>query len=286
MSAAKRVSFDQILVVGAGKMGGALVDGWLAQGIAGSTIRLIDPTLDADDRGWGGKGVGCFASLEAMRASAPGELPSLILLAIKPQMMGAILPSLGRLDHADLTVLSIAAGTPIAVLQSAFPSAVCVRSMPNTPAAVGAGVTGVFGPRADAHTRDGLTALLGAVGKVVWVDDERLIDAVTAISGSGPAYMFHMVEALALAGEKLGLAPDTAMVLARQTLIGAGALLDASEESAGVLRQNVTSPGGTTAAGLAVLRDSGKLAALMEQTAKSAYDRSLALASSEPVTKT
>ncbi|MEQ8658498.1 MAG: pyrroline-5-carboxylate reductase [Hyphomicrobiales bacterium] len=272
-------SFESIVVIGAGKMGGALVDGWIAQGVDPAIIYLVDPAFAGDNRGWAAKGVACFARADDMDIAEP----SLLMLAIKPQMMGTVLPGLALLDHEKLTVLSIAAGTTLATLQAAFPKAVCIRTMPNTPAAVGAGITAAYGPDASSQVQSGVTALLEAVGQVVWVDTERAMDAVTAVSGSGPAYVFHMVEALAEAGEMLGLPAETAMALARQTIVGAGKLLARSDETAAALRTNVTSPGGTTAAGLAVLRDTGQLTDLMRATTKAAFDRSVALAASKDV---
>lgn len=273
--------FESIVVIGAGKMGGALVDGWIGQGVDPATIHLVDPALAGDDRGWPAKCVACSASADELNIAEP----SLLMLAIKPQMMDAVLPGLAPLDHDDLTVLSIAAGTTLATLQAAFPKAVCIRTMPNTPAAVGAGITAAFGPDATSDVQAGVTALLEAVGQVVWVDTERAMDAVTAVSGSGPAYVFHMVEALAEAGITLGLPAETAMALARQTIVGAGELLAQSDETAATLRTDVTSPGGTTAAGLSVLRDTGQLADLMRDTTKAAFDRSVALAASKDVPK-
>lgn len=268
------IPFSTLLVVGAGKMGSALVAGWLAKGVPASAIHLVDPALGEADHGWPSKGVSVYASAD----EAASLQPDLLMLAIKPQMMAAVLPGLAVFDRSELTVLSIAAGTTRAQLAKAFPSACVVRSMPNTPAAVGQGATAAYGPDASDAVRAGITALLEAVGSTVWLDDEALMDAVTALSGSGPAYLFHMVEAMAEAGEALGLPADTAMALARQTVIGAGALLGASEESAAQLRVNVTSPGGTTAAGLSVLRDTGRLAELMRETTKAACERSQALA--------
>ena len=267
--------FSTLLVVGAGKMGGALVDGWLAQGVPAGSIHLVDPAFAQSDHGWPAKGVAIHASA----ADADGLRPDLLMLAIKPQAMDAVLPGLAVFDHPDLTVLSIAAGTTRQRLGDAFPCACVIRSMPNTPAAVGQGATAVYGPDAGDAVRVGVTALLAAVGTVVWLDDEALMDAVTALSGSGPAYVFHMVEAMAEAGEALGLPADTALALARQTVVGSGALLGASEESAAQLRTNVTSPGGTTAAGLSILRDGGRLTALMTDTLIAARDRSKDLAS-------
>lgn len=269
--------FEKIAVVGAGKMGSALVDGWLAGGTDAATVHLIDPVFADKDLDWPAKGVSVFATVADL-LSGDDRLPDLVMLAIKPQMMDRVLPELSVLDHVGLTVLSVAAGTTLGTLQSAFPQAICIRTMPNTPAAVGQGITGAFAPGADQKLRDGVSKLLQAVGQVVWVENERDIDAVTAVSGSGPAYVFHMVEALAEAGVAVGLTQETAMQLARQTIVGSGALLAASEDSAKQLRVNVTSPGGTTAAGLNVLQETGRLADLMAATVKAAYDRSVELA--------
>ena len=266
-----------ILVVGAGKMGSALVEGWLGRGVDPGSITLLDPALAAAASPWVERGVHVTADAGALSAATP----DLVLLAVKPQMMEAVLPSLSGLDRPGLVVVSIAAGTRVQTLRATFRQAMVVRTMPNTPAAVGAGVTACFGPDIDVSARNWVDSLLGAVGVVVWVDSEADMDAVTALSGSGPAYVFHMVEALAEAGEALGLAPETAMVLARQTVVGAGALLQASDASAATLRANVTSPGGTTAAGLAVLRDTGALAGLMRETLEAARDRSVALSAPE-----
>lgn len=269
--------FEKIAVIGAGKMGSALVDGWLAGGTPAASVHLIDPVFADKDLGWSGKGVAVFPSIGDLLADED-RLPDLVMLSIKPQMMKTVLPQASALDHGGLTVLSVAAGTTLGTLQSAFPKALCVRTMPNTPAAVGAGITAALAPGADQSLRDALSGLLQAVGQVVWVESENDIDAVTAVSGSGPAYVFHMVEALAQAGVEVGLDQETAMQLARQTIVGAGALLAASAESAEQLRINVTSPAGTTAAGLSVLQESGRLRALMAETVKAAYDRSVELA--------
>lgn len=273
--------FQNIVVVGAGKMGGALVEGWLKQGVNPQSLHLVDPAFAEDDTRWRARGIDCHVTAGTLKDTAP----DLLLLSIKPQMMDNVLPSLAALDHAGLTVLSIAAGTTLGTLQGSFPKAVSIRSMPNTPAAVGAGITACYGPDAQPQTRAGITSLLSAVGQVVWVEREQDMDAVTAVSGSGPAYVFHMVEALAEAGEALGLPPETAMELARQTIVGAGRLLEESDESAAQLRQNVTSPGGTTAAGLAELRDTGRLSELMQATTRAAFDRSIALAASKTSAK-
>ncbi|MEM6711256.1 MAG: pyrroline-5-carboxylate reductase [Pseudomonadota bacterium] len=271
--------FQRFLVVGAGKMGGALVEGWLAQGVPPSSITLIDPAFTAGLGPWTSRGVTCLPSLDTFN----GDAPDLLMLAVKPQMMGEVLPALASFDRGELTVVSIAAGTTLETLQSAFPKATLVRTMPNTPAAIGAGMTAAYSVNEGAATRGGVTTLLEAVGKVIWVDSEDAMDAVTAVSGSGPAYVFHMVEALAEAGESLGLSAETAQILARQTVVGAGALLGQSDETAAQLRCNVTSPGGTTAAGLAELMETGRLADLMRNTVKAAHRRSRELAASKPV---
>ena len=179
------------------------------------------------------------------------------LLAVKPQMMGAALPSIAALGNADTLFVSIAAGTQISTLEAVLGAkSPIVRAMPNTPAAVGRGITALVanafaGPQGLALAKD----LMLAVGEIVILDDESQMDAVTAVSGSGPAYVFHLIEAMAAAGEAEGLSSDVAMQLARATIIGAGELARQAPESATQLRINVTSPGGTTAAALAVLMD-------------------------------
>jgi pyrroline-5-carboxylate reductase len=273
--------FGRIICIGAGKMGGALVDGWLCRGVAPNRLTLVDPALRAG-ASWIGRGVRALGTADDLQ---PQEA-DLLVLAVKPQLMDGVLASLVHLDHGGLTVLSIAAVISLASLDQAFPKAACVRSMPNTPASVGAGITACFGPALGERRAEGISALLEAVGTVIWLEHESQMDAVTALSGSGPAYVFHMVEALAQAGQALGLSGEAAMALARQTVVGAGALLAASPDSTEQLRVNVTSPGGTTAAGLAVLRDSGALAALMEATLRAAHDRSRALGASSAPPKT
>lgn len=266
---------SSVLVVGAGKMGSAMVDGWMAYGYPGAAISLLDPAATAAEAGWRTKKVTVYPSIEAV----PGDArPEVVLLAVKPQIMADVLPGLARLDHDNLTVVSVAAGIQHKTLTDAFPQSTCVRTIPNTPAAVGKGATGAFADELDPVHRARVDALLGAIGTVVWVEDESLIDAVTALSGSGPAFVFHLVEAMSDAGVELGLEAASARDLARQTLIGAAALLETTGEDAARLRENVTSPGGTTAAGLAVLRDSGALTDLMTSTLRAAMTRSRELA--------
>lgn len=265
-----------VLLIGAGKMGGALLDGWLARGLDPKTAFVIDPALSepAADR----------LKVAGVRLGPqPGDLadPAAILLAIKPQMVEAALPTAARFAGPSTVVISILAGTTIATLSAGLPgNAAVVRAMPNTPAAVGRGVTGAFpGPSVTPTQRARADALLRAVGDVVWLEDEALIDAVTGVSGSGPAYVFAMVEAMAKAGVAAGLPPALAETLARKTVEGAGELLRRSPEPPEILRKNVTSPGGTTAAALeALLADDG-LDPLMARTIAACVKRARELGS-------
>ncbi|MGI9404856.1 MAG: pyrroline-5-carboxylate reductase, partial [Hyphomicrobiaceae bacterium] len=196
-----------------------------------------------------------FAITTASSFEVLPEPPDIVILAVKPQLMDNVLPSVTRHVGFDTLVVSVAAGRSVASLRRHLAEdTAIIRAMPNTPAAVGRGITGAYATE-EVTREQGQTceALLRAVGEVVWVDQEILIDAVTGVSGSGPAYVFHLVEAMAAAGEKMGLAPDVAMKLARTTVTGAGELLHQSDEDAATLRQNVTSPGGTTAAALEIL---------------------------------
>jgi pyrroline-5-carboxylate reductase len=258
-----------LVLVGVGKMGGALLAGWLDGGLDPQAVVAIDPAPPPDT-----------AALLAdhgivPRADVPEGMARVLVVAVKPQMMAAVLPGLRPLVGPGTVVLSIAAGKTIASFESAFPGAAVVRAMPNTPAQVARGITGAVGNAPlGAADRDLVSALLAAVGEVAWLDDEALIDAVTAISGSGPAYVFHFVECLASAGEALGLPPELAARFARATVEGAGELLYQSELAPEQLRKNVTSPGGTTAAALAVLSGDGALAALVTEAALAAKRRS------------
>lgn len=241
-----------LVLFGAGKMGGAMLDGWLALGLPPVRVVAIDPGLNDDAReALAAKGISIAASAQDIRP------PEVLVLAIKPQMLDSAAASLNSLIGPQTLVVSVLAGKTIADLQSRCPAVrAIVRAMPNTPAAVGRGITALAG---NSHVtpaqRAMADALLKAIGKVEWLDDEGLIDAVTAVSGSGPAYVFHLVEAMAAAGAKIGLPPDLSMRLARATVEGAGELLHQSELPPATLRQNVTSPGGTTAAALQVLMD-------------------------------
>ncbi|HET7716604.1 MAG TPA: pyrroline-5-carboxylate reductase [Bauldia sp.] len=258
-----------LALVGAGKMGGAMLSGWLAAGLDPKAVVAIDPAPPPD----------ALALLAKAGIAARAEVPPLkarvVVIAVKPQLMATVLPGLKPMVGAETVVLSIAAGKTIASFESALGEVAIVRAMPNTPAQVGRGITAAVGNRrATADDRALVSALLEAVGEVAWLDDEALIDTVTAISGSGPAYVFHFVECLAEAAERLGLPPELAARFARATVEGAGELLHRSDLSPAELRKNVTSPGGTTAAALAVLAAEDGLVPLIVKAATAAKRRS------------
>jgi pyrroline-5-carboxylate reductase len=265
------MNFDEIsrrglVMLGCGKMGSAMLAGWLKGGLAPSAVHVIDP----HPSDWlSAQGVGVNGPL-------PDD-PAVLMVAVKPQMMEAALPQVAGFGGGGTLVLSVAAGTPIAAFEAAFGTGTrVVRSMPNTPAAVGKGITAIVGNEAaGAHDLDMAEGLLSAIGQVVRLESEEQIDAVTGVSGSGPAYVFYMIDALAAAGEAEGLPPDMAMQLAKATVAGAGALAEMAEETPEQLRINVTSPNGTTQAGLGVLmNETSGLGPLMRATVKAATDRS------------
>ncbi|MFN3744739.1 MAG: pyrroline-5-carboxylate reductase [Hyphomicrobiaceae bacterium] len=271
------ISLDGPLVLaGAGNMGGAMLAGWLKRGLSPMQIIVQDPgpppaTAELLTK----HGIRTVHAVDSLPAP-----PSVLLMAVKPQVMDEVFPPLARLVGPGTVVLSIAAGRTIASFEKHLPAgAAVVRSIPNTPAAVGRGITVAA---ANAHVTDRhrrtVTELLSAVGEVAWVDDEALIDPVTAVSGSGPAYVFYLVEALAAAGVAAGLKADLAMQLARATVSGAGELLHQSPLDAATLRQNVTSPNGTTYAALQVLMAKDGLEALMTAAVAAATRRSRELA--------
>ena len=258
-----------IVILGCGKMGSALLAGWLAQGLAPDRVWVIEPRPSD----WlAAQGVHLNADLP--------PAPAVALMAVKPQMMGDALPGLLALGGGGTLVVSIAAGTSLAAFAAAFGAGTpVVRAMPNTPAAVGRGVTALVG-NADTSPEDLdlAEALMAAVGATVRLTDEAQIDVVTALSGGGPAYVFHLIEAMAAAGAAQGLPADLAMRLARATVCGAGELAHRSDEDAAQLRINVTSPGGTTAAALAHLMDPDTgLPPLIRRTVAAAAARSRAL---------
>jgi pyrroline-5-carboxylate reductase len=261
-----------IALAGAGKMGGALLTGWLARGLDPTRVAVIEPHPSEDIRALVAKGV--------RLNPAVGEINSVagLVVAVKPQIFRDAGPALKSFVGPSTLVVSIMAGTPIAVLADVCGGKV-VRAMPNTPAAIGRGITvAVAAEGVNADQRAIANALLRATGSVEWVDDEALMDAVTAVSGSGPAYIFLLAEELARAGVAAGLPADLAAKLARETVSGAGELLHRSDLDAATLRQNVTSPGGTTAAALGVLMDENGLKELMTRAVAAATKRSKELA--------
>jgi len=265
------------LIVGAGKMGGALLSGWLSsKTIKADKLIILDPKPGEAAR----KAIDAGA-LHLKRPAKKISAAKYILLAIKPQSFTQFAPDLEKHLSADAAIISILAGTSLNTLQSAFPERSIIRAMPNTPAAIGQGITAYTKGSNVSDDQVKMTeALLSSSGSVHHVANEHLIDVVTAISGSGPAYIFHMVEALEAAALHIGLPEELAPNFARQTVIGAAGLLAETQTSAKELRQNVTSPNGTTAAALDVLMDINGLAPLMRETVQAALKRAKDLAES------
>lgn len=254
-----------IVLLGCGKMGSALLTGWLKAGLSPQAVWVTEPHPTA----W------LETSGVHLNETLP-PAPAVTLLAVKPQMMGAALPSLQALGNGNTLFVSIAAGTTIATLETVLGAQTpIVRVMPNTPAMVGRGISGLVGnANASADQLALARELMQAVGAVVDLENEAQIDAVIAVSGSGPAYVFHLIEAMAAGGVAQGLAPEVAMQLARATVTGAGELAYQSPDSAAQLRINVTSPGGTTAAALAVLMDAETgMTPLLNRAMQAAADR-------------
>lgn len=258
-----------VMLVGAGKMGLALARGWLDAGLPPSNLLLVDPNPGPEARELA-EDYGLNISAEAA-----GLQPNVLVLAVKPQIIDKVLAGLAPVVGPQTLAISIAAGIDIATLSRGLDMGRVVRTMPNTPAQIGKGITGaVVGPEVTEEGRAAAEALLRAAGPVVWFTDEDQLNAVTAVSGSGPAYVFYLVEALAQAGKAQGLPDAIAEQLARQTVIGSAALLEADPAPPAVLRQNVTSPNGTTAAGLAVLMADDGLMPLIDRTVDAARRRS------------
>jgi pyrroline-5-carboxylate reductase len=262
-----------LVLVGAGNMGGAMLNGWLDAGIDPAAIVVIDPKpSEAMSARLSAAGVRC-------ESSAPGGVTAgILMLAVKPQIMDAVLEGLTGLVGPRTVSLSVAAGKTIAYFEERLGGAI-VRTIPNTPAMVGRGITGAVANAAvSTEAKAEVDRLLSVCGPVEWVEDEALIDVITAVSGSGPAYVFYLVECMAEAGRKCGLPADLAMRLARATVTGAGELMHRSPDGAAQLRQNVTSPNGTTAAALAVLMAENGIQPVFDQALKAAADRSRELA--------
>jgi pyrroline-5-carboxylate reductase len=258
-----------VLLIGCGRMGSALLRGWLAAGIPSVTVvepersdiadLLRDPRVHA---------VSYVSDLPA------GLAPSEIVLAVKPQMMADIMAETRRFAASGALVVSIAAGKSLRYFTTELGPIALVRAMPNLPASIGKGITvAVANGRVDATARERADLLLSACGSVVWVEDEALIDPVTAVSGSGPAYVFLLIEAMAAAGEKAGLPAELAMRLARETVAGTGELLRVNQAPADELRRAVSSPGGTTLAALGELMSDDGLQPLLDRAIAAAAKR-------------
>ncbi|MFA3918992.1 pyrroline-5-carboxylate reductase [Ruegeria hyattellae] len=242
--ALSHIAAQGLVLLGCGKMGSAMLAGWLSEGLPASSVWVIDPYPSDWLRSTG------------VHLNQPlPDAPAIVLVAVKPQMMGDALPVLQALGNGDTLFVSVAAGTAIATYEEALGDRTpIIRAMPNTPAAIGRGITALIGNSHAAEDHLSLAeTLLAAVGQTVRLDHEGQMDAVTGVSGSGPAYVFHLIETLAAAGEAQGLPPELALQLARATVAGAGALAESAEESPAQLRVNVTSPNGTTQAALEVL---------------------------------
>jgi len=266
-----------ILLVGCGRMGFAMLKGWLDRGLPASRATIVDPGLSRETA-QSLRGCPWFPTAEgASRIQA--EPPDVVVVAVKPQILDRVLPAYREYSGRSL-FLSVVAGKTVAAVEEILGGRTAVvRAMPNTPALVGAGMAALY---ANAQISDGqktlARALLEAVGHTAWIENEDLMDAVTAVSGSGPAYIFWLTDCLAKAGVEAGLPKDLATRLAKQTVIGSGALMADTEEDVETLRQNVASPGGTTAAALEVLMADDGLGRMMRKTVEAATRRSRELA--------
>jgi pyrroline-5-carboxylate reductase len=263
-----------VVLLGAGKMGSAMLEAWLALGLDSGNVAVLEPQPSSELTVLAGRGLRLNPA-----AGTIGEA-SAVVVAVKPQAAPDALPALQSYLGAGTVVVSIMAGRPLRFLEAALPKGTAVvRAMPNTPAAIGRGITvAIANAKVSTRQRDLIDALLSASGDVEWIDDEALMDAVTAVSGSGPAYVFLLAEALARAGAAAGLPAELAARLARATVAGSGELLHRSPLDAATLRQNVTSPGGTTASALDVLMAKEGLEPLLTKAVAAATKRSRELA--------
>ena len=264
-----------LLLVGCGKMGSALLEGWLSEGLAASDVSIVEPFAEPLSL-FKAQGVNVYGSVDDLPSAYKAKT---LLLAVKPQMMDTAAPAYkGFLDDQSL-VLSIAAGKTIGYFEAIFGAVPIVRVMPNTPAAVGKGISVLCANRAVSDDQKSAAEyLMSAVGLTDWIDDEDLINPVTGLSGGGPAYVFLMIETMTAAGKAAGLPERLAHRLALHTVAGAGALAEAADESPAKLRQNVTSPAGTTLEALNVLMAEDGLQPLMTKAIQAATDRSRELA--------
>jgi pyrroline-5-carboxylate reductase len=262
-----------LALAGAGKMGSAMLDGWVARGLDPATVVVLEPKPSLQIARYGSQGL-------RLNPNRAGLVANAIVVAVKPQVAAEVLTELALLVGPHTVVVSIMAGRTLGFLRSTLPpSTAIVRAMPNTPAAIGRGITvAVSNSHVTPAQKELADRLLAATGTVEWITDEGHMDAVTAVSGSGPAYVFLLAEALAHAGVAAGLPAPLAEKLARLTVAGSGELLNNTPEDAATLRQNVTSPGGTTAAALAVLMAEDGLGTLMQRAVAAATKRSRELA--------
>ena len=267
----------RLVLAGCGNMGYAMLSGWLKSGkLAPAAVFVVEPNADLRQRA---EALGCGAAADA--GGIPADtVPALVVIAVKPQVISEVTSAYKRFGDGRTTFVSIAAGTPVATFEAILGNrAPIARCMPNTPAAIGKGMMVVFSNRLVSDDSKRFVAdLLSASGEVATIDDEGLMDAVTAVSGSGPAYIFHFIEALTVAAEKAGLPTKTAKLLAIQTVYGAASLAAESREDPGTLRKQVTSPNGTTAAALGVLMGEPGLRDLMIRAIAAATKRSIELA--------
>ena len=268
----------RLVLAGCGNMGYAMLSGWIGSGkLAAADVFVVEPNEDLRARA---AALGCATGAGAGSGDiAAGAVPELVVVAVKPQVIRDAIPAYARFGDGRTTFLSIAAGTPVATFREILGDrAPVARCMPNTPAAIGKGMMVVFStPLVPDATRDFIADLLSASGEVATIGDEALMDAVTAVSGSGPAYVFHFIECLTAAAEKAGLPLETAKLLAMQTVFGAASLAAESHEEPAVLRRQVTSPNGTTAAALEVLMGGDRLKALVGEAVEAARLRSIEL---------
>lgn len=266
----------KLVLVGAGKMGGAMLEGWLQRGVPAEQVIVIDPSPAAEVKALiDQRGLSHNPALDNIDDRA-----AVLIIAVKPQIMDEVLPTLQPLVAHNPLIISVAAGKTTTFFEKAFGGdRAIIRAMPNTPAAVGRGITAMVpNGNVSAAQADLAEELLSAVGEVVRIDNESLMDVVTAVSGSGPAYVFYLTECLAAAGAKAGLPEDLAMRLAAATVSGAGELMRVTGTPPSTLRENVTSPGGTTAAALAVLMSADGLRLVMDSAVAAAASRSSELA--------
>lgn len=266
-----------LVMLGCGNMGGALVRGWLAGGLSPDALVIIDPGFSSNMM----PGQSGFRVVDNIDTIAHTVTARALILAVKPQIINDLMPAMVPIINDETMVVSIAAGVTLDQMQRSLGAEIqCVRVMPNTPVAVNAGASGIIGnDNVSADNTALVKALMSSVGVAAMLENEQQINGVTAVSGSGPAYVFHMVEALAQAGQHQGLPKDVAEALARQTIIGAAKLLDADADvSATTLRERVTSPKGTTEAALNVLMGTGGFADLLRDATSAAVKRSKELA--------